>query len=172
MTQDIVPHDRSTAPNTSSAPSPRLKNKRKKQNSLIWLEEPYNRTRGEMALWVAVITQAMMDALSRARNAEAQYHKNEAIHWLTSNSKDFVMVCLCAGMDPDYVRRQAKRTLLKPVAWRAEAGKGKRYLERKAYRTSKKKLSKAPYEKKSCEPYNEPTEACVITLSDHFSSCR
>ena len=95
--------------------------------------------RGERALWVAVITQAIMDALSRANNSEARYYKNEAINWLTGNSKNFVSVCLNAGFDPDYIRRKAKRTLLQPKNWRAEAGKGKRYLERKEYRKRKKK---------------------------------
>jgi hypothetical protein len=42
-------------------------------------------------------------------------------------------------MDPDYVRRKAKRAIISPKPWRAEAGKGKRYLERKAYRQKNKK---------------------------------
>src|SRR5947208_1331494 len=94
--------------------------------------------RGETSLWVAVITQAMMDALSRCNNAEATYHKHEAIHWLTGNSRDFITVCLFAGLDPDYVRRKSKRALAAPRPWRAEAGKGKRYLERKVYRQNLK----------------------------------
>lgn len=115
-----------------------------------WLHTSHNPVRGETALWVAVITQAMMDALSRARNSEAQYEKHEAIHWLTSNSRDFTTVCLFAGMDPDYVRRKAKRTLAAPIPWRAEAGKGKRYLERKAYRKrlEEEASADAPPEKK------------------------
>ena len=108
-----------------------------------WLSDPNQPVRGEQALWVAVITQAMMDALSRASSSEARYHKNEAINWLTGNSKDFVTVCLHAGLDPNYVRRKAKRSLLNPQNWRADAGKGKRYEERKAYR-KRKKLEKHP----------------------------
>ncbi|MDE3059739.1 MAG: hypothetical protein KGJ06_01860 [Pseudomonadota bacterium] len=114
--------------------SGRLRRRSDRQTGLAWLDEPYNHAKGEMALWVAVITQAMMDALSQAKTAEASYQKHEAICWLTSNSKDFAMVCLCAGLDPAYVRRKAKKALAAPVPWRAEAGKGKRYLERKAYR--------------------------------------
>jgi hypothetical protein len=136
---------------TPQHPPRYLQRRSSKQADLSWLEEPYNHTRGEMSLWVAVITQAMMDALSKANNAEAIYHKHEATHWLTGNSKDFIMVCLFAGFDPDYIRRKAKRTLIAPTRWRAEAGKGSRYIERKAYRRSKKAPSK-PCETKSDGP--------------------
>lgn len=98
------------------------------------LDSPFDPVRGEQALWVAVITQAMMDALSKSRNPEAQYHRHEAIRWLSENSKDFVEVCLCAGLDPNDVRRKAKQALIAPRSWRAEAGSGSRYQERKAYR--------------------------------------
>lgn len=76
----------------------------------------------------------MQDALSKCKKAESIYQKHEATIWLTDNSKDFVDVCLCAGMNPDYVRSKAKKTLAKPTLWRAEAGTGKRYEERKKYR--------------------------------------
>jgi hypothetical protein len=105
-------------------------------------QETYNNAKGETALWVAVITQAMMDAQSRCKKAESRYHKNEANIWLTSSSKDFVDVCICAGMNPDYVRRKAKKSIANPIAWRAEAGTGKRYEERKKYRAKQKKIQK------------------------------
>ena len=118
-----------------------LVNTRQKPNNngtILWLEETYNAARGETALWVAVITQAMQDALSKCKKAESIYQKHEATIWLTENSKDFVDVCLCAGMNPDYVRRKAKKTLAAPKLWRAEAGTGKRYEERKKYRQKQK----------------------------------
>lgn len=108
--------------------------KRKNTDYLIWLQEAYNTARGETALWVAVITQAMMDALSNCKKSESQYQKHEARCWLTGNSKDFIDVCLSADMNPDYIRRKAKQALAAPLPWRAEAGKGKRYQERKKYR--------------------------------------
>lgn len=94
--------------------------------------------RGEHALWSAVITQALMDALSKSRSVEACYHKQEAIHWLTGNSKDFITVCLFAGFDPDYIRKKAKRAISNPNPWRAAPGEGKRYQERKKYRQQQK----------------------------------
>jgi hypothetical protein len=119
---------------TSISPSGTLKTKNRKSNYDAFFLEPYNGARGETALWIAVITQAMMDALSHSKQSEAQYHKHEAIRWLSDNSKDFVEVCMSAGLDPDYVRRKAKRALVVPTLWRAAPGKGKRYLERKSYR--------------------------------------
>lgn len=80
--------------------------------------------RGERALWRAVITQALMDAASNSRKAEARYHKHEALHWLSGRSEDFATVCQNAGLEPDYVRRMARRALASGCKWRAEAGAG------------------------------------------------
>jgi len=132
----------------------KLKTKRHKVKHFDWISDQNHQVRGETALWAAVITQAMMDALSKADNSEANYHKFEAINWLTGNSKNFITVCHHAGLDPDYVRRKAKRALSSPVAWRAEAGKGKRYHERKSYR---KRLKPT----KDTEP--SPTGCTIIT---------
>lgn len=107
---------------------------KKKNRAYIWNESPYDSARCEKALWKAVITQALMDAQSRSSKAEDQYHKHEARRWLTSNGKDFRMVCLLAGEDPDYIRGCVKKVLASPRPWRAEAGFGQRYEQRKAYR--------------------------------------
>ena len=113
------------------------------QNSLptaSWLQENYDTAKGETALWVAVIMQAVTDARSKCKKAESKFFKNEAINWLTGNSKDFVDVCLCAGLNPDYVRSRAKKAIISATAWRAEAGKGKRYEERKKYRAKLREI--------------------------------
>lgn len=125
------------------------KHAKRRKISFAWMDEPHNPVRGEMALWVAVITQAMMDALSRSRGPEAQYYKHEAINWLTGNSRNFKTVCALAGLDHSYVRSRAKKALVSPAPWRAEAGTGKRYEERKAYRNRLKQqetdaLSQSP----------------------------
>ena len=114
-------------------PTSAVSQKRKsKPTGLAWFDEPYSPVRGETALWVAVITQAMMDALNRSGTTEARYHKHEAIRWLTDNGRDFAEVCHLAGLNPSYVRRKAKKALLSPLSWRALPGQGKRYKERKA----------------------------------------
>jgi hypothetical protein len=65
----------------------------------------------EQALWRAVIAQALMDATTTSRKSEQQYHRNQAINWLTSNGQDFVTVCQQAGVDPVYVRERAKEAI-------------------------------------------------------------
>jgi len=127
-----------------------------RQKPFDWFAGPPNPTIGEKALWIAVITQAMMDALARSRNSEAQYYKHEAIHWLTENSKDFIIVCHLAELDPDYVRKQAKKALASPRPWRAEPGKGKRYEERKSYRN---RIKKTPVKNEILRgPWKKPTK--------------
>ncbi len=111
---------------------------RKKKTGPIDIGEPYDYAGGERALWVAVITQAVMDALSRAPSSEALYHKHEAIRWLMDGSRDFITVCQHAGYEPDYIRKCAKRALSSPNPWRALPGQGNRYLERRAYRARQK----------------------------------
>ena len=117
---------------------PRTRKRPQKTNSVAWLEEHYNSTKGETSLWAAVITQALMDALSKCTKTEAKHYKSEAMRWLTENSKDFIDVCLLAGLNSDYVRQKAKKSIISPSPWRAEAGKGKRYAERKKYREKQK----------------------------------
>ncbi|MBY0407595.1 MAG: hypothetical protein K2Q01_07875 [Rickettsiales bacterium] len=109
-----------------------------------WLNDSYDSVRGERALWIAVVTQAMMDALSRSRKPEDQFSKFEATRWLTGNSAHFKTVCMLAGLDPVYVRVRAKKALASNTLWRAEAGTGKRYEERKAYREKRKKEPRIP----------------------------
>ncbi|MEK6745985.1 MAG: hypothetical protein AABY33_03025 [Pseudomonadota bacterium] len=136
-----MPKDSHTPPHHDSQS---YSHKKTSSESLIWLEKAMGNACGETALWVAVITQAMMDALSRCKKSESIYSKQEAIRWLTGNSKDFNDVCLCAGMNPDYVRRKAKKIIASPRNWRAEAGKGSRYHERKKYREKQRTKAEKP----------------------------
>ncbi len=80
----------------------------------------------------------MQDALSHCQKSESRFNKHEATLWLTESGKDFVDVCLCAGLNPDFVRRKAKQAIAAPSPWRAEAGTGKRYEERKKYRADQR----------------------------------
>lgn len=124
--------------NIKRQPKAKLKkpvSSRRKKEPFIWDDNIFDPVKGEKAIWHAVITQAMMDALSNSSKREEQYHKEEAIHWLTGNSKNFRTVCTLAGMDADVVREKAKKCLASPNnSWRAAPGKGKRYHERRAYR--------------------------------------
>ena len=82
--------------------------------------DPDLQARAEIALWRAVITQALMDAGSESRKPEALYHKFEATAWLTGGGRDFTTVCDYAALDPRYVRRMAAQALAKGCKWRAE----------------------------------------------------
>jgi hypothetical protein len=88
------------------------------------IEDPHKR------LWVAVILQAMMDALSERNSPE----KKAALLWVTKGSNTFNFVCRCAGFHPDWVARKAKGAIARGVKVRADAGTGPRYEERKRYR--------------------------------------
>ena len=143
MVQDVR-FDKKTPRKKNSLSQSKRSRRQKQQPHFDWLSGPYNPVRGESAMWIAVITQAMMDALTQSTSSEALYHKHESACWLSGRSPDFVTVCLLAGLDPDYVRTRAKRALAAPRQWRAEAGKGKRYLERKAYRARLKQQPAEP----------------------------
>src|SRR5690242_8556415 len=108
MTQDVytqifLPASIPSSPEQTKPSKRKTVRKLRRQYAHPWFSEPYNAVRGEQALWIAVITQAMMDALSRSTHPEQRYHKQAAIQWLTGSSKDFYYVCMLAGMEPSYV---------------------------------------------------------------------
>lgn len=133
---------------------------RKRTKPHDWTDSAHDPVRGERAMWVAVITQAMMDALSRSNKIEEKYHQHEAQRWLTGGSKDFRTVCHLAGFDPDYIRTRVKRALASPRQWRAEAGKGSRYEERRAYR-NRVKMPAAHSMAHSCAIIRLPADALI-----------
>jgi hypothetical protein len=73
---------------------------------------------GEQALWCAVILQALEDAVSRSSKSQDKFHQARALHWLTTPSADFLMVCDCAGYHPGKLRKQIKRALANRCKWR------------------------------------------------------
>ena len=78
----------------------------------------YNPVKSEMALWTAVITQALMDAGSESSKPEAQHEKAKAIRWLLGNSEDFITVCQNAGLDPQSIRQKAMSAIERGCVWR------------------------------------------------------
>ena len=65
MTRDVSPFD--TACATPSYTRKKTRKKREPRDHFEWYTEPHNPVRGEQTIWIAVITQAMMDALLRRR---------------------------------------------------------------------------------------------------------
>jgi len=67
----------------------------------------------EAALWLAVVQQAFTDSIEGFRGArEASTARRDcavAREWLLGNGKDFRIVCALAGLEPDYIRAEARR---------------------------------------------------------------
>ncbi len=74
----------------------------------------------EIALWRAVITQALQDAKSKSDKPTAIYDRNQALFWLFEDRKDFYEVCINAGLDPKWVRQKAIAARENGYRWRKE----------------------------------------------------
>jgi len=80
----------------------------------------------ERALWIAVIAQAIDDALMEfdgggldkkiKRDRRKIFHQGAAADWLTSGRLSFKMVCLWAGLDEYYVQYSYKKMRQKKIA--------------------------------------------------------
>lgn len=103
---------------------------------------PFNPVKGEMALWSAVITQALMDAGSESKKPEAKKEKAKAIRWLLGSSVDFQIVCLNAGLDPSYVQQKALEAIGRNCSWRRDstANRHKKTLSPRTLSLSTKQL--------------------------------
>ena len=95
-------------------------------------------TAGELALWRAVITQALMDSGSASQKREALFHKYTALCWLKGDSKDFRQVCHLAGRDPSDVKEKSSSAIARGCNWR---NKGKRSTLGKDYTINKSEVS-------------------------------
>jgi hypothetical protein len=88
-----------------------------------WQEYPENDgaadNDGCVALWRAVLAQAIMDAKSRRTKPEYGYIRNTAIFWLLENTVDFTMVCDFAGYEPDATRKLILNAQARGFIWRA-----------------------------------------------------
>lgn len=73
---------------------------------------------GEIALWRAVITQALMDAGSHSAKPDHRRDRREAIAWLSGGSEDFCEVCMLADKDPEDVRKKAREAIGRNCTWR------------------------------------------------------
>jgi hypothetical protein len=72
----------------------------------------------EKELWCNVIRQAFDDALAPpSKNASEkvrqafEFDRQRAVDWLTKPNLDFVQACHLAGVDPGYIRDNAKKVL-------------------------------------------------------------
>ncbi len=96
---------------------------------------------GMRGLWCAVLLQAIHDFFGKTNSKGnlSQADMEKAKHWLLSKNRDFDDVCIMAGMSPAMVRKEVRKLLEKGgYTFRAAAGTGKRYEERKKYREQQK----------------------------------
>ena len=75
----------------------------------------------ELDLWIAVLRQAVSDAVSNPRVAagprwnddrnahRAHLDKRRAMKWIFMDNPDFQLACELADVDPDFVRTLARR---------------------------------------------------------------
>ncbi len=65
--------------------------------------------KGEIALWKAVILQALVDLQSNSKKKIANTYRIKALMWFNLKNEDFIQVCNWAGLDPAYVYQRARK---------------------------------------------------------------
>lgn len=102
----------------------------------------YNAAESEQALWRAVISQAISDALASNLKDDVLHYKEEAMMWFLGGGEDFCDVCERAGLEPYYVRKKAKRAMIAPPCLRIDAGASTEYRRKKRLRRLQKRLAR------------------------------
>ena len=64
--------------------------------------------KGEIALWKAVILQALIDLQSQSKKKIATTYRIKALMWFNLKNQDFITVCHFAGLNPYYVYEKAQ----------------------------------------------------------------
>lgn len=64
--------------------------------------------KSEIALWKAVILQALVDLQSNSKKKIANTYRIKALMWFNLKNQDFITVCNYAGLDPKYVYKKAR----------------------------------------------------------------
>lgn len=64
--------------------------------------------KSEIALWKAVILQALVDLQSNSKKKIANTYRIKALMWFNLKNKEFLTVCNYAGLDPKYVYEKSR----------------------------------------------------------------
>lgn len=70
-----------------------------------------NETRGEVALWRAVLLQAFIDLKTKSKKHVKKPVKREAAKWFRTNKRDLMDVCALADYDYRMVAKKAEEIL-------------------------------------------------------------
>ena len=64
--------------------------------------------KSEIALWKAVILQALVDLQSNSKKKIANTYRIKALMWFNLKNEEFITVCNYAGLDPKYVYEKSR----------------------------------------------------------------
>ena len=64
--------------------------------------------KSEIALWKAVILQALVDLQSNSKKKIANTYRIKALMWFNLKNEEFITVCNYAGLDPKYVYEESR----------------------------------------------------------------
>lgn len=83
------------------------------------LQKLVKMSKGEKALWRAVLLQMVVDAKYAGTKPMDEHNKAVAEHWLERKHKDMAMVCDLAGFDLNYIFEQIEEARDRGFQWRA-----------------------------------------------------
>lgn len=86
-------------------------------NHLVCLNEADFKAEKFCRVWQKVIYQAFIDAGNTSKKLRAKVQKKRAINWLKGEEDSFYEVCLLAGLEPNYVKKQVAKTLRRSSQW-------------------------------------------------------
>ena len=114
----------------------------------------------EKDLWVAVLSRAALDACKGAPRLNMSlrsnithknnytYDRDQARHFFMTGGSHFNLICELAGRNPDYVKQQVRKIILRKNGWNVDVPVTSHYRTgrgRKRGRPSKKKLTGNSY---------------------------
>ena len=68
---------------------------------------------GEKALWQSVVMQAVIDAISKPKDIKSKIERAKTRAWFSINNENFILVCLFAELNPDFIIKGLKNILKK-----------------------------------------------------------
>ena len=90
-------------------------------NHPVFLNETDFKAEKFCRVWQKVIYQAFVDAGNNSKKSRAKVQKLRAINWLKGKDDSFYEVCLLAGLEPNYVKKQVTKTLRRTSEWMGDS---------------------------------------------------
>jgi hypothetical protein len=74
----------------------------------------------EVAIWKAVIMQAVLDIVNTSKRTEHKVAKENAINWFDVRNINFVTVCHYARLEPEWVVKKIAFAIKNQRTWRRD----------------------------------------------------